>query len=150
MSDFELRSCSLFRGLDDEDLSRLTAALEARRCAPGAQLFAEGAPGEGLWIVVAGRLRLTSRRRGECGSIGAGATLGAASLVAPGPRELSAIAESECQLGWLSAARFKTLVDDAPRLAYRVLEAIARELACNSRAALDAMPEAEGASLFAS
>ena len=100
-------------------------------------LFREREEASGLVLVVEGRVRLESSRAGELGSVGPGTALGAVSLVAVGPREASAVADSACCVLLLRRSTFRRLADDAPRAACRLAEAIACDAAALLRAGLE-------------
>lgn len=140
MSPAELRGCALLKELDDPALRLLADSLECLAMPEGARLFEAGDPADGLLLLASGSLRLEHPVRGDCGRIEAGGSLGGASLVAPGSRELSVVVESSCELWRLSESEFRTLVDCEPQLACHLLEAIARELASCAHALLDCVP----------
>jgi CRP-like cAMP-binding protein len=130
----------LLKELDDESLATLADSLESLVLPEGQALFCAGDPGDGLLLLAAGSLTLSHPTRGECGEVAAGGCLGAASLVTGGERELSAVAQSSCELWWLSQCEFKTLIDCAPRVACQLLEAVTRELAACARALACSLP----------
>jgi CRP-like cAMP-binding protein len=61
--------------------------------------------------------------------LGEGALLGGASLLSMGQREATAKAEVECEVMLLERTAYRRLVDDYPRTACRLTEALASELA---------------------
>ena len=66
-----------------------------------------------------------------------GAARGGLSLVDVGPRELAARTLEACELWALPRSQWHRLVEDHPRTACRLLEAIVQQLATSLREALD-------------
>jgi len=100
-------------------------------------LFREGEESNGLALLVDGTVRLESRRTGPQAKVRGGTAIGALSLVEMGPRESSALTETPCEFLWLRRSEFRRLVDDSPRTACRLLEAIAGEFAGRVRRELN-------------
>ncbi len=59
----ELRAIGLFGGLTDDNLQRLVDTLEVLTPAPGATLFAEGADGRDMFVVLEGEVEVLKRSR---------------------------------------------------------------------------------------
>jgi CRP-like cAMP-binding protein len=137
LSAVDLKRFALFEELSEEEREVLADGIERIELEPGDVLFREQEEGSGLVLLVEGRVRLESTRTGELGSVGPGTALGAVSLVAVGPREVSAVAESACSILLLRRSAFRRLADDTPRAACRLAEAIAREAAALLRAGLE-------------
>lgn len=133
----DLKRFSLLVDFCDEDREELLALLEEKSLMAGRSLFREGTEAESLVLLLSGSVQLKSARAGELGRVGEGSALGAVSLVSVGPREATAIAETPCEVLLLPRTSFRRLVEDAPRTACRLSEAIARELAGLVRPGLD-------------
>lgn len=134
-----LKAFPLLSEFNDEDREALFELLEPKRLSKGRSLFREGTEADGLMLVVSGRVALQSKRRPGDDSVGEGAALGGLSLFALGPREATAKAEVPCEILQLPRESFRRLVEDAPRAACRLAEALVKELAGDLREALDAM-----------
>lgn len=137
MTPLDLKRFGLFADLVEADLDLLADLMDSRSLLSGQQLFREGQEAEGLVMVMEGRVRLESSRAGVIGSVQAGETIGAASLVSVGMREITAVAEQPTEIQVLSREGFHRFVEDAPRSAARVLEALGCELAGILRGGLD-------------
>lgn len=148
MSAVELKSVALFSELSEDELSILSELLEDESVASGRVLFEEGSESDGLLVVLEGAVDLESREHGRLARLSAGATLGGLSLVAPGRRECTALAAEACMVAWIERGSFRRLVDDEPRLACKLVEALLRDTAGNLREALPALrqslPSADG------
>ncbi len=141
-----LKRFALFAELNDEERETVASLLEQRRLVDGKSAFREGSESEGLVLLESGRLKLRSQRSaGVLGTLEAPEHLGAASLFALGKREVTALADGPCTLWVLSRSALSRLVDDCPRAAFRLAEAVAAELAGLARQGLDtvARPEAD-------
>jgi len=137
VSAVDLKRFALFEELSEEEREVLADEVERIELEPGDVLFREQEEASGLVLVLEGRVRLESSRAGELGSVGPGTALGAVSLVAVGPREASAVADSACSIFLLRRSTFRRLAADAPRAACRLAEAIARDAAALLRAGLE-------------
>jgi CRP-like cAMP-binding protein len=140
MSPDVLKRFAIFAELGDEEREIVASLLEQRRLVDGKSAFREGSESDGLVLLESGRLKLHSRRSaGVIGALEAPDHLGAASLFALGKREVTALADGACTLWILSRSSLSRLVDDCPRAAFRIAEAVASELAGLSRQGLDAL-----------
>jgi len=116
--------------------------LEKRALLNAKSAFREGSEGEGLVLLESGKLKLKSRRTGSVvGMLEAPAHLGATSLFALGKREVTALADGPCTIWTLSRSGFSRLLDDSPRAAFRLAEAVAGELVALMREGLDTLVE---------
>lgn len=139
-----LKRFALLVEFSEDERESLAGLLEERRLPNGKSAFREGTEGEGLVLLEEGRLKLKSRRTGAVvGSLEAQQHLGAASLFALGKREVTALADGPCTIWTLSRSGFSHLVDDDPRAAFRLAEAVASELVTLMRASLDNLVELE-------
>ncbi len=141
----DLKRFALFGEFSEDERDALADLLDVRRLPDGRSAFREGAEADGLVLLAAGRLQLRSQRTGaERGLIEAPAHLGAAGLFMLGPRALTAVAQGPVTLLILSRGALPRLVDEAPRAAYRLAEAVASELAGLLRTGLDGFIGPEG------
>lgn len=137
MTAADLKEFDLLAELDEDDREALTEVLEERRVSAKVPLFREGSEAEGLVLLAKGAAEVKSRRTRSAFVAGPGTCLGAISLLAIGKRECSAIATEPVTYWLLPRTSFRRLVDDAPRAACRLAEAVAIELATAVRAGLD-------------
>lgn len=124
--------------LPESSRRSLADVLQPIDLAPGERLFSEGEPSQGLVVVDRGRLRLRSARGCE-GEVGAGALLGAFSLVSGRPRATTAEAVCATRVRVLHSDAFGRLIDDAPRAACHLLAALLHEGASLAREAADVL-----------
>jgi CRP-like cAMP-binding protein len=138
----DLKRFALLEELSEEERALLDEHLEVAELAEGRVLFEEGVEAEGLFLVLQGELALESRELGRLARLGPGAALGGLSLISARRREATALAATACSVAHLERASFHRLVDDAPRLGCRLLEALLRETAGQLREALPALRQA--------
>jgi len=125
----DLKLFPLLDSLTPGERGELADVLEPLELEPGAIVFEEGDPAQGLLLLAEGRLRLRSDRAEEAGDLGPGAVLGTLAIVAGGVREATAEAASRCRLWLLRRDAFDRFVELSPRAACRLLQAILREYA---------------------
>ncbi|HVH06136.1 MAG TPA: cyclic nucleotide-binding domain-containing protein [Myxococcota bacterium] len=133
----DLKVFAIFADLSEDERELVADMLTRMELDPGDQLFAEGAESEGLVLVERGSVALNSGRAGALGLLMAGDSIGAASLVAVGTREATAIASEPACVLILSRESYRRLAEDAPRAACRMLEVALADLASAVREGLD-------------
>ena len=144
MSPDALKRHALFAELNDEEREVVASLLDERKLVEGKSAFREGSESEGLVLLESGRLKLRSQRSpGVLGTLQAPQHLGAASLFALGKREVTALADGPCTIWILSRSALSRLVDDCPRAAFRLAEAVAAELAGLARQSLDTLAKSD-------
>jgi len=138
----DLKQFALMAEFSEEEREFLAELLEKRALLNAKSAFREGSEGEGLVLLESGKLKLKSRRTGSVvGMLEAPAHLGATSLFALGKREVTALADGPCTIWTLSRSSFSRLLDDSPRAAFRLAEAVAGELVALMREGLDTLVE---------
>ena len=128
-----LKTFQLFEELDDHDRRVLEDHLEQQRVPAGHCVFREGDTASALVLVAKGLLQVESVRTGELGSLGPGAWLGEASLVTLGSREATVTAVKSSVILRLERSSMRVMLEEAPRTAARLIEALAGSLASTLR-----------------
>jgi CRP/FNR family cyclic AMP-dependent transcriptional regulator len=127
-----LRSCRLFAGTSPESLTGISRTLRARRFRRGEVLFHEGDPGDSLFIVVSGSVKVVlPSDQGEeaiLATLGPGDSLGELSLLDGVPRSASAIAIEPVEALMLPRQQFLALLATDSSLRAAVLGHLAAEL----------------------
>jgi CRP-like cAMP-binding protein len=139
----DLKRFAQLAELSDEDREALFDLLEPRSVRQGRSVYRETAEADGLVFLVSGQIRLSARRCGDLGTVAEGTILGGASLLAMGQREATAKAELDCELLLLARTAYRRLVEDYPRTACRLTEALARELAALLRESIEPVANAQ-------
>ncbi len=144
MSARDLRTFSLLAELDQEERAAIALELEVLEFDSGARLFSEGDEADSLLLVAKGVVRLRSARSGHTEEFRAGSALGPLSLVADHRREATAETASRTRVLVLRRSGYERLIEEAPRAACRLLEAMLRE---NAELVRDAFERLECASI---
>jgi CRP-like cAMP-binding protein len=127
-----LGRCRLFAGLCPEALEAIARSLRIRRFRRGEVLFHEGDPGDALFIVASGAVKVVvPSEEGEEAilvTLKRGDFLGELALLDGAPRSASAIALEATDALTLPRDQFRALADAEPAIRSALLEAMAREL----------------------
>lgn len=127
-----VRKAPLFAALDEESAAALEQSMSTVTVARGQELFHEGEPGDRLYVIISGKMKLgrssPDGRENLVTVLGPGEMLGELSLFDPGPRSLSATAVSDVELAGLGHAELQAFLRDRPHVAFTLLQALARRL----------------------
>jgi CRP-like cAMP-binding protein len=127
-----LERVTLFAGLDRATLERLAAGLRTRRFRRGEVLFHQGDPGDSLFIVSAGAVKivLPSEEGDEAilATLRPGAFFGELALLDGAPRSATAVALEPTETLVLPRDRFRLLIDTESATRDALLAALAGEL----------------------
>jgi CRP-like cAMP-binding protein len=136
-----LRTAALFAALDDDAAAALRASMVELRLAKGDVLFAEGEPGEKLFLIETGKIKLghasPDGRESIIAVLGAGEMLGELSLFDPGPRTATATAVTATKVLSMSHEALLPWLVGRPDLAVSLLAALARRLRRTNEALAD-------------
>ena len=128
----QLKQIAVLQELDDAALTGLARAVEERQCADGQAIFAEGDPGDAMFFISAGAVRIEKETgtdasgRKTLAVLGAGDYFGEMSLFDRKPRSASAVASGPTRLLRLSQAAFDALPKEGSRVGMSVLFAMIR------------------------
>ena len=133
----QLSEMELFKNRKDETLADLESRLEKRLYAAGETIYARGEPGDALYLIRRGSVRifapLGAGRTRHIATFGRGDFFGGLAFLDGRPRGNDAIAASETEFYVLSLEQFNLLADEHKRLAFTLLTAISRSLALRLR-----------------
>ena len=127
-----LRRTPLFATLDQDSSASLRSSMSEIELARGEVLFHEGDPGDSLYVVLRGKIKL-GRTSGDgrenlVAVLGPGEMFGELSLFDPGPRSAGATALVDSTLLGLSSDELTPWLASRPDVARALLRAIARRL----------------------
>ncbi len=122
-----LEGVDIFAGCSVDDLSALAAIAVERRFAPGEVVYREGEPGDALYVIVEGSVRIDKGGR-EVLTVGARETIGFVSLMDGAPRPADAVAASPLRCLVLGRGDFLDLVADRPELLKGVFSGLSGHL----------------------
>ncbi|GEO94838.1 MULTISPECIES: Crp/Fnr family transcriptional regulator [Kocuria] len=127
-----LRRAPLFASLDDQAFAALTEELTEVDLSRGSTLFHEGDPGDQLYFIVSGKIKLgrtaADGRESLVAIMGPGELFGEMALFDPSPRSTSATAVSETRLAGLKHENLKKVIERSPDVSAQLLQALARRL----------------------
>jgi CRP-like cAMP-binding protein len=127
-----LGRCRLFSGMDVLSLQVIARTLRARRFRRGEVLFHEGDPGDALFVVASGAVKVVvPSEDGEeaiLATLRRGDFLGELALLDGAPRSASAIALEATEVLALPRDQFRSLVAAEPAIRDALLTALAGEL----------------------
>jgi CRP-like cAMP-binding protein len=122
----------LFADLEEADLETLVASVETRRYRRGETVFRQGDPGDALYVVLSGRVKIASPSEGGVEAILAtlrpGEFFGALALLDGAARSASATAAEATETLVLPRETFRRLVNDVPAIRDQVFAGLAHEL----------------------
>jgi CRP-like cAMP-binding protein len=122
----------LFRGLSSAALERIASLASRRLYRRGAVIFAQGAPGDALFGVAAGRVRISASGAGGqevfLNIMEPGDTFGEIAVMDGLPRTAGATALEETALIVIKRADFLELLEREPRLAIHLLKLLCERL----------------------
>jgi CRP/FNR family transcriptional regulator len=137
----ELASVPLFAALDEESAATLEKAMTSRSVGRGHIVFREGDPGDRLFVVLEGKVKITRAapdgRENLIALLGAGEMFGELSLFDPGPRTASVSAVTDSTLASLDHDDLRPLLLDRPAVAVELLRALAQRLRRTNEALSD-------------
>lgn len=141
MDDDVVRQAPLFAALDDEAAAALKATMTRRDIARGEVLFSEGDPGDRLYIIIEGKIKL-GRASGDgrenlLAILGPGEMFGELSLFDPGPRNATATAVADTSLLGVGSDDLATWLNGRPDVARQLLRSLARRLRRTNEALAD-------------
>jgi CRP-like cAMP-binding protein len=132
-----LRACALFQGLPGEQLRKIARVATHRDLAAGEVVFREGEAGDEMFVVVAGKVRISKQVQGAgeeaLGILEPGSFFGEMAMVDDAPRSADAIAHTTCALAVLGRDDLDQLLFMDKDLAYDLLWTFVRTLSTRLR-----------------
>lgn len=127
-----LATVPLLRGVEREELLRFAELTHSVRYHKGSVILAVDDPGDSLFLVRAGRVKVVlvaeAGREIILGTLGVGAHFGELSLIDGQPRSAHVIALDETELIVLRREDFQRRVHESPALAWALLLELSRRL----------------------
>jgi CRP/FNR family cyclic AMP-dependent transcriptional regulator len=132
MNPEELKKMAVLQAMDDETLTRLAAAMEPKDYTDGIAIFAEGGPGDSMYFIVNGCIRIEKRahtagtRNKTLTVLEAGDYFGEMALFDQKPRSASAVAAGGARVLRLPKVAFDQLQHSSGHAAINLLFAMIR------------------------
>ncbi|MFM7599233.1 MAG: Crp/Fnr family transcriptional regulator [Actinomycetota bacterium] len=130
--DDALMQAPLFSALDAEAATALRASMVELRVARGDAIFSEGEPGDRMYVILDGKVKLgqtsTDGRESLLAVLGPGEVFGELSLFDPGPRTATATAVTDVVVIGLGHDNLRPWLAGRPEVAESLLQALAQRL----------------------
>ena len=129
-----LGKTSLFEGLNEEQLKRIASIAEQREYSFGETIFEEGAPGDALYIVEEGEVKIVKKdiRKEKDRTLiilGGGKFFGEMAFFDQAPRSAGAVAIASTTLWRITVEKFTTtLAEEDPEILIKVLRNVNKAL----------------------
>lgn len=131
----------LFRGLSAATIQQIAALAIRRPYEPDALVFSQGDPGDSLYGVVTGKVRISaSTREGKemfLNIMEPGDTFGEIALLDGNPRTATATTTATCELMIIPRAQFLALLQREPTVAIHLLQLLCQRIRWTSSQAED-------------
>ena len=118
-----LRTVPIFSGCSSADLAVIASSLEEVAAPAGTAIFREGDPGDDMYIVASGQVRIVSdveREKVVFAHLGPGEFFGEMALMTGAPRSAAAIATTDVRLWRLGKERFDLIVREHPQVSTEI------------------------------
>jgi CRP/FNR family transcriptional regulator, cyclic AMP receptor protein len=126
-----LKGVPLFSRCSRKELSEIARIADEIDLPEGKELTKEGASGREFFVLLAGNADVRRKRR-KIGTLGPGDFLGEIALVAKTPRTATVKTTSPVRALVVTEQNFRRLLEQAPQVQIKVLEALAERLAATS------------------
>jgi CRP-like cAMP-binding protein len=122
-----LKGIDLFSTLAGEDLAEIALIAEEIERDAGETIVAEGDPGDALYFVLDGRVRVHKAGR-TVAELGAREVFGEMAILDPGPRSASVTALTDVTLLTIGRDDFDDIMRDRPEVPIGVIKVLVRRL----------------------
>lgn len=136
-----LERSRLFRDLPAAALQKITALATRRAFTPGSLIFSQGDPGDALYGVVSGRVRISASgqdgREMFLNIMEPGDTFGEIALLDGAPRTATASATAQSELILIKREPFLSLLQQEPKVTFHLLQLLCQRIRWTSGLAED-------------
>ncbi|MGI9146588.1 MAG: cyclic nucleotide-binding domain-containing protein [Chloroflexota bacterium] len=123
-----LRSADIFSAVASEDLVGVSLAAEETTVQAGEVLIRQGDPGDCLYVLVSGEVRVVVRGQGQVAVLGPNSVVGELGLLSGRPRTADCMATVETLALRLARDEFWALMEDRPAVALGVIRVLTRRI----------------------
>ena len=136
-----LSRAGIFQGVDPHAVNSLIEQLEVVTFPRGTTIFNEGEPGDHLFIITSGKVKLARRaqdgRENLLTVMGPSDRFGELSIFDPGPRPSSAICVTDVSCATMDAGHLHNWILEYPEIPQQLLRVLARRLRRTNNALAD-------------
>ncbi len=127
-----LSEAGILRHVEPETASAMIKQLHRAEFKAGQVIFAQGDPGDRVYVIVAGKVKISLRAPGDRENLRAimGPTdvFGELAVFDPGPRTCTATAITDVRAVWVSRATLRAWIAHRPVIAEQLLQALTQRL----------------------
>jgi CRP/FNR family transcriptional regulator, cyclic AMP receptor protein len=127
-----LSEAGILRHVEPETAATMIRQLHTSEFKAGQVIFAQGDPGDRVYIIVTGKVKISLRGPGDRENLRAimGPTdvFGELAVFDPGPRSCTATAITDVRAVWVSRATLRAWITHRPVIAEQLLQALAQRL----------------------
>ena len=127
-----LARAGIFQGVDPDAVAALIDDMETATFPRGTTIFDEGEPGDRLYIIVDGKVKLARHapdgRENLLSVMGPSDMFGELSIFDPGPRTSSAVCVTDVTAATMDSTMLKQWIDEHPEISQQLLRVLARRL----------------------
>jgi len=127
-----LARAGIFQGVDPDAVVNLISQMQTESFARGTTIFDEGEPGDTLYIIIEGKVKLARHapdgRENLLSVMGPSDMFGELSIFDPGPRTSSAVCVTEVEAATMDSEMLRTWINDHPEISQQLLRVLARRL----------------------
>ena len=147
-----LKGVAIFQDLDEGELARVSEVCRMQDFVSGEYVFKEGEPGNRLYLVVEGEVRISRMIPGSgeeaLAVLKKGSLFGEMAVFDRSERSTDAISNGGCKLLSIARSDFELLLDFNRELAYKVLWSCTRLLSSRLRSTNDSLRSFLAISMF--
>ena len=122
-----LHRVPLVSDLEQKELQQVAKSFKERTFSPGDTIASEGTGGIGFFVIADGKAKVSVHGE-ERASLGPGDYFGEIALIDDGARTATVTADSELRCYGLTSWEFRPLVETDSRIAWKLLQAMAKRL----------------------
>ncbi len=122
-----MKSIDLFRALPSEELAQIAEIAEEQPMTAGERIFAEGEPGDALYLIVEGRVKVHKGEK-ELVRLGIRDVFGEMAVLDSEPRSASVTAVEDAVLLKIGRDDFRDILIERPEIAMGVMKVLTRRL----------------------
>lgn len=122
-----LKGADLFAAVSSEDLAEIAAIAEEVPIQAGVQIFGSGEPGDSLYLVVEGKVRISHGNR-VVAELGTREVFGEMALLDPAPRSATAMSTEPTTLLRLDQDAFTDVLTERSEVAVAIVRVLTRRL----------------------
>jgi CRP-like cAMP-binding protein len=125
-----VRTVELFKDLNNEELGKIIKLCSAEKVGNGRIIFQEGSPGDKIYIIVSGEVRISKKIQGigeeAFAFLRSGDFFGEMSFIDRNPRSAMAVTDEDTKLLTIENSDLDNLLKDEPILANKILWAFCK------------------------